>query len=107
MAAELTEGEFSKHLNTKFQLNINGHDLQLELVEVKAYLPQENEQPGMERFSALFNGPGELLLPQGVYHFAHDRMGDFDIFLVPISGDKNGYRYEAVFNYFKKSPEPR
>ena len=102
MAAELTEREFSKHLNTKFRLNINGHDLQLELVEVKAYLPQENEQPGMERFSAFFNGPGELFLPQSLYHFAHDHMGDFDIFLVPIYGDQRGFRYEAVFNYFKK-----
>ena len=100
--AELTEQEFSKHVNSKFKLTINAHDLQLELLEVKAYRPREHEQQGMERFSAFFKGPADSFLPQGVYRFVHDQMGEFDIFLVPISGDQQGYRYEAVFNYFKE-----
>jgi len=28
-------------------------------------------------------------------------MGEFDLFLVPIGEDDQGFRYEAVFNYFK------
>ncbi|HYX30189.1 MAG TPA: hypothetical protein VE863_16725 [Pyrinomonadaceae bacterium] len=99
--AEITEVEFSKHVNSKFNLTVNDHSLHLELVEVKKYRPQEHEQPGMERFSAFFEGPGNSFVPQGVYRFGHDQMGEFDIFLVPISGDQRGYRYEAVFNYFK------
>jgi hypothetical protein len=102
--AELTEREFSKHLNSKFNLAVNDRNLQLELVEVKAYRPQEHEQPGMERFSAFFAGPGDAPLPQAVYQLAHEKMGDFDIFLVPVSGDQRGYRYEAVFNYFRSEP---
>ncbi len=101
--AELTEEEFSKHLNSKFHTAINGRDLELALVEVKAYRPQEHEQPGMERFSAFFDGPGDLFLPQGIYRLVHDRMGDVELFLVPISGDQRGYRYESVFNYFKET----
>ncbi len=31
------------------------------------------------------------------------KMGEFDLFLVPISGDRNGFRYEAVFNYYRKT----
>jgi hypothetical protein len=99
--AELTESEFSKHLNSKFQLSIDGGDVQLSLTEVKAYRPQEHEQPGMERFSAFFDGPGNARLPQGTYHLSHDQMGEFEIFFTPISGDERSYRYEAVFNYFK------
>jgi|SRR6516164_6366519 hypothetical protein len=99
--AELTAREFSKHLNSQFRLKVKDQDLPLQLVEVKPYLPQENEQQGLERFSVFFEGPGDLLLPQQVYRLAHDRMGDFELFLVPVSGDQRGYRYEAVFNYFK------
>jgi len=102
MSAELTEREFSKHLNSQFRLKVKNHDLPLQLVEVKPYLAQENEQQGLERFSVFFEGPGDPLLPQRVYRLAHDRMGDFDLFLVPISGDHRGYRYEAVFNYHKE-----
>ena len=100
--AELTEQEFSKHLKSKFDVRVNDHALQLELIEVKSYRPHEHEQPGMERFSAFFTGPSDLLLPQAVYSLSHDQMGDFEIFLVPTFGDQRGYRYEAVFNYFKE-----
>ena len=102
--AELTENEFSKHVHSKFNLADNERNLQLELVEVRAYRLQEHEQPGMERFSAFFDGPGDAPLPQRMYHLTHDQMGEFDLFLVPISGDPRGYRYEAVFNYFKSVP---
>ena len=102
--AELTEREFSKHLNSKFNLNLDGRQVQLELSEVKAYLPQEHEQQGLERFSAFFDGPGDAFLPQATYQLAHDRMGKLDIFLVPLSGGQQGYRYEAVFNYRKSEP---
>jgi hypothetical protein len=101
MPATLTEHEFSQHLNSQFQLKLADRELELELVEVKGYPAGPNEQGGMERFSIFFNGPGEINLPQSVYHLTHERMGEFDIFLVPVSGDSSGYRYEAVFNYFK------
>jgi len=29
-------------------------------------------------------------------------MGAFDLFLVPVSRNESGFRYEAVFNYFKQ-----
>lgn len=100
MTAQLTEAEFSKHLNTKFRVP-GEHLIELELTEVKGYLSQANEQGGMERFSAFFNGPPEPFLRQRVYALEHDRMGAFELFLVPIAKDENGFRYEAVFNYFK------
>jgi hypothetical protein len=100
MPAELTEQEFSKHLNTKFALSLEDQKIDLELVQVKGYLPQQIEEQGMERFSLFFDGPG-IYLPQKVYSVQHEQMGEFDIFLVPISGDDKGFRYEAVFNYYK------
>ncbi|HEX6718170.1 MAG TPA: hypothetical protein VF088_13720 [Pyrinomonadaceae bacterium] len=101
MSAPLTEQEFSKHLKTKFRVNCDD-PIELELTEVKGYLSQAHEQTGMERFSAFFLGPGDRYLRQKVYSLAHEQMGTFEIFLVPVSRDEAGYRYEAVFNYFKE-----
>ena len=98
---DLTEQEFSRHLNSTFQLNLEDNT-ELKLVEVKPYMPGKNEQAGMERFSIYFDGPPDRLLPQGLHHLEHADMGGLDLFLVPIAGDEKKLRYEAVFNYFKK-----
>jgi hypothetical protein len=100
MSAPLTEAEFSKHVNTKFRI-ASEQPIDLELAEVKGYLSKAHEQSGMERFSVFFNGPGEPFLPQRVYTLEHEHMGAFELFLVPVAKNENGFRYEAVFNYFK------
>jgi len=102
MPASLTEKEFSQHVNSKFRLKLPDREIALELAEVKGYPSGPNEHGGMERFSVFFDGPGDICLPQQIYQLAHERMGEFALFLVPVSGDDKGYRYEAVFNYFKK-----
>jgi hypothetical protein len=56
----------------------------------------------MERFSAFFDGPITPRLVQSVYHLTHEKMGEFDLFLVPIAKIDESFRYEAVFNYFNK-----
>ena len=101
MPVSLTEKEFSQHVGTKFHVKIDEREIELDLIEVKGYVSQEIEQGGMERFSVFFAGPGDPFLPQKVYRLEHERMGEFEIFLVPVGGDQQGYRYEAVFNYFK------
>ena len=100
MTAELTEKEFSKHVNTKFRV-VSDEPIELELTEVKGYLGHANEQTGMERFSAFFRGPADRFLAQQTYSIEHEQMGAFELFLVPLSRDESGFRYEAVFNYFK------
>ena len=101
MSAPLTEAEFSKHVNTKFRVAVEP-PIDLELIQVKGYLSKPDEEQGMERFSAFFSGPGDRYLKQQVYSLDHEQMGAFDLFLVPVSQDQNGFRYEAVFNYFKQ-----
>ena len=102
MPADLTEKEFSKHVNTKFRAGLDDGAVDLELVVVKGYLARPDDHEGMERFSIFFTGPAKPFLPQKTYSLSHDAMGTFDIFLVPIQPDGEGFRYEAVFNYFKK-----
>ena len=50
------------------------------------------------RFSLLFQGPHDRLLPQGTYQFDHDQIGSFPLFIVPVGAAKSGLQYEAVFN---------
>ena len=102
MPASLTEAEFSKHVNTVFRLKLNEEaTADLELVLVKGYLTNPGDQEGMERFSVFFKGPGKPFLPQHTYALSHEGMGDIELFLVPVGQDGDGFRYEAVFNYFK------
>jgi len=101
MSPTLTEKEFSKHVNTKFRITLEP-PVELELSEVKSYLPRENEERGMERFSLYFAGPLEPHLPQNLYPMEHGLMGAFDIFLVPVAQDERGFKYEAVFNYYRE-----
>jgi hypothetical protein len=102
MSTNLTEQEFSKHLGGDFKVILSDGELTLTLTEAKAYMPQENEQPGMERFSVFFKGPPELMLPQRTYSMRHEKMGDFDIFMTPLNRNEKTIQYEAVFNYYRK-----
>jgi len=103
MTVKLTEEEFSRHLNTKFRVRLDAPEpVELELVEVKGRPSGADEQQGMERFSAFFRGPAHLRLNQHTFPLAHERMGEFDIFLVPVAQDADGFLYEAVFNYFRQ-----
>ena len=99
--ANLTHEEFSKHVGSKFQIPFADGDFEMTLTEVKAYMPGDNEESGMERFSVFFDGPSDQRLPQAIYRLAHQQMGELELFLVPISGDAKAIRYEAVFNYYK------
>ena len=102
MAERPTEENFSRHLNTKFQLRLETPEpVALELAEVNVYKDESGAQEGWERFTAVFHGPAEAFLPQHMYQLRHEAMGDLTLFLVPIGRDERGFRYEAVFNYQK------
>ena len=93
MAASMTEREFSRHLNTKFRVKIQASSpVELELVEVIGYPGNRGDQDGLERFSVYFIGVGETTLPQSTCTLQHERMGEFDIFIVPIAGNERGFR---------------
>ena len=95
MEASLTHEEFTQHANTKFQVQLaenTGVDLELtEISELKRH-------PQQEEFSIEFRGPLNAFLGQGVRSFVHDQMGQFELFIVPIRQDEQGFYYEAVFN---------
>src|SRR5262249_6742071 len=50
------------------------------------------------QFSMVFVGPQDAPLGQMTYRLDHPVLGALDLFLVPISKDQSGVRYEAVVN---------
>ena len=48
-------------------------------------------------FSLIFLGPADVALPQSIYQLEHAEMEAISIFLVPISRDGAGTRYQAIF----------
>lgn len=102
MEASLTHEEFSKNANTKFHVHVdeNTH-VELDLIavsELKLY-------PQQEEFTLEFRGPLNAFLDQGVRNFSHEQMGEFELFIVPIKRDEQGFYYEAIFNRIRKSDD--
>ena len=99
MEASLTHEEFSKNANTKFQVEADGNThVELELItisDLKLY-------PQQEEFTITFRGPLDGFLGQGVRNFSHEQMGKFELFIVPIRQDAQGFYYEAVFNRLRR-----
>jgi hypothetical protein len=94
MIETFTEGTFLGHLNTRFRVFAEAAELlDLELVKVTSL-----SSSGYIQFSIQFQGPGNLFLPQRTYTLEHEVLGRFDLFLVPVGKNSNGFEYEAVFN---------
>ncbi|HEY6243181.1 MAG TPA: hypothetical protein VIX17_04510 [Pyrinomonadaceae bacterium] len=95
MEASLTHEAFTQHANTKFQVPIDENTaVELELVDVS----ELKLYPRQEEFSLEFRGPLNMFLGQGVRNFQHEQMGNFELFIVPVQQDAEGFYYEAVFN---------
>ena len=102
MLETFTVATFSAHLGKTFRISMDSSQpLDLELIEatdLSARYPSERAEGKWRPFSIVFRGPGDILLPQAIYRIEHDQIGTFDLFIVPIGRDKDGLRYEAVFN---------
>jgi hypothetical protein len=91
---------FRAQLNTQFKVKQDPiGTIMLQLVDVV-----ENDlSPKMELFSLHFSGPFRPRLDQQTHRLEHEKLGEFEIFLTPISADQqNGTIYEAVFHRFRK-----
>ena len=104
MSETFSKESFAEVLNTKFRVVLemeNAPEVELELAELVEFPTLTHSRSDVERFSLYFYGPSDLFLPQGTYRLAHERLGEQDIFLTAVSQEPRGYRYEAVFSYFK------
>lgn len=99
MSEELQKSHFDPHLKDQFEVHpVDDDPVKLELVEVS-----EIKSEVTEGFSLLFRGPKEQFLNQGIKKTKHKKMGELDLFLVPVVSEKqDGFYYESVFNRLKE-----
>jgi hypothetical protein len=89
---EVSCAALASQLQTPFLIQAEaGRTIKVTLVEVKMRLekplkPGRRPPPdaGNEKFSLFFAGSRGDLLPQNTYSVAHETLGRFDLFLVPI-----------------------
>jgi hypothetical protein len=101
MLESLNSRVFSEHLHSTFQLKVPGAaPLPLELLEVA----EKDQTPRVEQFSLIFRGPLAPHLKQGTYTFEHEKLGAFDLFVVPLGPDSTGMSYQVIFNRLRQPP---
>ena len=99
MEASLSHEAFTQHANTTFQVQIDENtNVPLELTNIS----ELKVHPQQEEFALTFRGPADMFLGQGIRPFTHDQMGQFELFIVPIRQDEQGFYYEAVFNRLRQ-----
>ncbi len=100
MSHELHHKDFAGCLNDRFQVvDEYTAPFDLELIQVS----EEKAAQKQRVFSVLFRGPSDKFLSQRTYKLKHHRLGEREIFLVPVGQDKEGFQYQAVFNHLIQS----
>jgi hypothetical protein len=96
---QLTHERFAENLDTIFELVTGeGQVFPVKLAEVS----ELKRTSRTERFSLLFESPLDYLIQQGLYTIKHERMGTFELFMVPVFREETCFVYEALFNRLVK-----
>ena len=95
MGEDLKKSSFDPYLNETFEvMTESAGTVEVELVEVS-----EHNRENLESFSLLFRGPRDSFFDQDLYKVKHPRMGELDLFLVPVVQIRqDAFYYEAAFS---------
>lgn len=102
MLDTFTIATFSEQRGTTFRLSLaSGETLDATLLQVtplSAKGPSGEELPRKRTpFSLIFRIPAPDRFEQKIYRMEHPEIGTFDLFLVPIGRDAEGFQCEAIF----------
>ena len=87
---------FAENLHTRFQVvDAVPELLELELEQVSELHATRWQQT----FSIVLQGPAERMLPQRTYRLQHPRLGELELFMVPVGRKGQSILYEVVFNH--------
>lgn len=86
---------FTGHVGSKFLMRYGeSQTAELELTSAA----DVGSSPRQAQFSLVFQGSGDTPAAQGIFRLEHDKLGELDLFLVPIGRNSTGISYEAIFN---------
>ena len=96
----LTVETFQPRIGQTFRIRPHPDaDVSAELIEARP-LGEPGRATASKRrmpFTLSFRTNLNPVLPQRIYEVAHDEMGTYEIFLVPVGPDGTGMVYEAIF----------
>ena len=99
----LTVDVFQPRIGETFRIRPRPeHELEAELIEARALDGGASRAPSETSrrrtpFSLSFRTSLTAPLPQSIYEVAHDELGMYEIFLVPVGPDGKGMVYQAIF----------
>lgn len=95
---EFTYDNLLPQVGTVFRIAFPDRTVELTLSRVDL-LREKHTSKRLYRdsFSLIFQGPTDVMLPQGMYPLDHQALGEQKIFIVPIATAEGGFEYEAVF----------
>jgi len=98
MSEPLQSTDFQPHLDQIFCIHLdNATSMDLQLVSVTE-LGAESQAGFRNPFSLHFLGTvSQQYLQQHTYQMVNEKMGTFDIFIVPLGVEAGRMRYEAIF----------
>lgn len=97
MSAIINPESYTPHLEEEFvHTDASGATHRFVLKSVERTIDTEDQLC----FSLLFKA-SDGRLPQANYTLSHPKLGETDLFLVPLQRKRDGFLYEAVFNLLK------
>lgn len=99
MPKQLTHRSFEPYLSTNFFIHYSEDGVyEAELVSIDTIGKEPKKSEQRWSFSLVFHVKDiEKYLTQRIYRLDHPKMGNLEVFLVPLGPDEQGTRYEAVF----------
>jgi hypothetical protein len=94
---DLTLETFAERLTETFRIRRSVEDVGVDVTLSSAEPLAQDAVGGRMPFSIMFRGPADRILPQQIFAIEHETLGTFELFLVPLTPDRDGARYEAVF----------
>jgi hypothetical protein len=92
---EFTRDEYAECVDTDFVFSFAPeHQVTMKLIEVT----EEKEKFRQRTFVLTFTAPEDTPLVQGMAPFENEKLGQSDVFIVPVGKDSRGVLFESVFN---------
>lgn len=96
MLDRLSLEDFSPLVGSDVEVSAYGQQARLTVKEAAVIKsPSPRATPP---FHLVLSAPAAWRVPQGLFKLVHPRLGEIELFAVPIGPDGSGFCYEVIFN---------
>ena len=101
MFDQMSKEFFDPHMNSNFIVTGQG----IAPVHMKLVNAEEKKDEKNYSLSLIFLETTGHYLPQKIYQFEHEKLGKFDMFIVPIGESEKGISFQAIVSRLIKKSE--